>query len=453
MDGCDECVLGCTEDAECADGNACNGAETCDESAGTCIDGTAVDCDDGDACTADMCVPDGSCIHLLIDADGDGFAASSLGTCGTDCDDTDNTIYVGAPEACDTIDQDCDGEPMPSSTPSWYADCDSDTYPAAGAASMVACAMPTSVPCAGGTRTLRPPTGSTIDCNDSNDAVRPNAEDIRSDGIDNNCDGLEACYTDRDNDGYRADMTIASTDLDCTDANEGAASDPAGDCNDGAGFVHPDALELCNRIDEDCDGSTVNTCPSTTITYGTPSMVGTAGVAPGGTVQDAVCMPGWAVSGFVVGVGTAISRLGPLCHQYEWRETTGLLNNSYTIAATGGEMNASAALGGGAPTFTERCPSDMVVTGVSGFAGTAINQFAFVCHNFDVVRESADSSTFVVVRSDNANQPMHGVAAGGTPYSLECPTGSVMVSMHGWATGSTVNAFAIRCSSLGVVPR
>lgn len=66
----------CATDAECDDGEFCNGAETCDMATMTCTDGTApcaegetclededacvgcvedADCDDGDACTTDMC--------------------------------------------------------------------------------------------------------------------------------------------------------------------------------------------------------------------------------------------------------------------------------------------------------------------------------------------------------------------------------------------------------------
>ncbi len=45
------------------------------------------------------------------DADGDGFVATAEG--GDDCDDTRDNVYPGAPDPCDDLDQDCDGEPMP----------------------------------------------------------------------------------------------------------------------------------------------------------------------------------------------------------------------------------------------------------------------------------------------------------------------------------------------------
>lgn len=47
------CTEGCESDADCSDGVFCNGAELC--VAGDCFDGTAADCDDGNACTNDTC--------------------------------------------------------------------------------------------------------------------------------------------------------------------------------------------------------------------------------------------------------------------------------------------------------------------------------------------------------------------------------------------------------------
>ena len=45
----------CTTDAECDDGNVCNGAEYCQ--AGVCYSRTPLVCDDADPCTVNSCDP------------------------------------------------------------------------------------------------------------------------------------------------------------------------------------------------------------------------------------------------------------------------------------------------------------------------------------------------------------------------------------------------------------
>jgi len=50
----------CTMDAECDDGNVCNGAETC--VAGACQPGTPLVCDDGNPCTNNLCNPTTGCV-------------------------------------------------------------------------------------------------------------------------------------------------------------------------------------------------------------------------------------------------------------------------------------------------------------------------------------------------------------------------------------------------------
>ena len=58
------------------------------------------------------------------DADGDGFGR-------TDCDDTDSSIYPGATEYCDGVDNNCDGtidESTAVGASTWYRDSDNDNY-------------------------------------------------------------------------------------------------------------------------------------------------------------------------------------------------------------------------------------------------------------------------------------------------------------------------------------
>ncbi len=124
------------------------------------------------------------------DLDADGFAA-----CGGDCDDTVPSIHPGAAEACNHRDDDCDG-----SIDEGFLDGDADGYAS----------------CAG-------------DCNDNNAAVNPGAFD-GCNGIDDNCN-LAVDEGDADGDGTTS----------CADCND---ADPA---------IHPGAPEVCNGLDDDCD--------------------------------------------------------------------------------------------------------------------------------------------------------------------------------------------------------
>jgi concanavalin A-like lectin/glucanase superfamily protein/slime mold repeat-containing protein len=57
-------ALNCTFDSDCADGNLCNGIESC--SGGTCQAGSTPDCNDASACTADACDPVSGCSNVPI---------------------------------------------------------------------------------------------------------------------------------------------------------------------------------------------------------------------------------------------------------------------------------------------------------------------------------------------------------------------------------------------------
>jgi uncharacterized repeat protein (TIGR03806 family) len=75
---------GCQSNAQCDDGNPCNGAEVCANSA--CSAGTPLTCDDGNACTTNTCLPtsgcsfpsNGTCAGTRFEAEASGFAGASV---------------------------------------------------------------------------------------------------------------------------------------------------------------------------------------------------------------------------------------------------------------------------------------------------------------------------------------------------------------------------------------
>ena len=73
-----------------------------------------INCDDGDPYTVDTYdAANGSCTHSPVpgglDLDGDGYEAQQAVGGSPDCDDTDASVYPGAPELADGKDNDCNG--------------------------------------------------------------------------------------------------------------------------------------------------------------------------------------------------------------------------------------------------------------------------------------------------------------------------------------------------------
>ncbi|HMQ49082.1 MAG TPA: MopE-related protein [Saprospiraceae bacterium] len=175
------------------------------------------------------------------DEDMDGFSIND------DCDDNDATVYPGAPEVCDGKDNNCDtfvDEGLPIFT--YFRDADNDSFGDGG------------VPL--DTCLATPPAGfvtNGLDCNDNDSAIHPNADEV-CDDIDNNCNGLlndgiavSTYYRDADNDSFGDGGVPLDTCL---------AAPPVGyvtndlDCNDNDSAIHPNAAEVCDDIDNNCNG-------------------------------------------------------------------------------------------------------------------------------------------------------------------------------------------------------
>jgi hypothetical protein len=271
------CLKTCGESSDCDDGNACTGQEACDGSRGVCVPGIPPKCDDGNDCTQDSCDPSsGACGNELIDEDGDGHAASSLGACGNDCDDADETVYEGAPELCDSKDNDCNTT-KDDNTPFWYVDCDSDGFSASTQNAVQQCNAPAGGPgvCGGAGKwtAVAPVSAATQDCNDAVVAAHPGNEEA-CDGVDNDCNGvnddvLPKKWADCDDDTYA--RAGAPPVFFCVHDVGPPAVCPAGswttnepvagstDCVDTDEAINPSASEDCaapDNVDQNCDGVT-----------------------------------------------------------------------------------------------------------------------------------------------------------------------------------------------------
>ena len=135
------------------------------------LPGCAGDCDDTDPAiypaALEVCNGvDDDCdttVDVEFDFDGDGWVTGLVPACvaaypgGTDCDDSNGSVFPGAPELCNGADDDCVGGP--DADPAGEVDADSD-----GALSC-------------------------DDCDDANAATGPSFPEL-CDGEDNDCDGV-----------------------------------------------------------------------------------------------------------------------------------------------------------------------------------------------------------------------------------------------------------------------
>ncbi|MBK9644015.1 MAG: VCBS repeat-containing protein [Deltaproteobacteria bacterium] len=170
------------------------------------------------------------------DEDGDGAPAS------LDCDDGDPSRAPGLAEVCDGLDNNCDDAVDEGVGSVWYADADADGF-GDDTSTTTAC---------------EPPEGFTAqsgDCDDGDATVYPDAAE-RCEGLDNDCDGAidedvqTSWFRDGDSDGHGD----ATSPLMSCDPPAGYVSS-SDDCDDTRAEVSPSSAEICDELDNNCDGS------------------------------------------------------------------------------------------------------------------------------------------------------------------------------------------------------
>lgn len=241
--------------AACDVGPACLGPD-CDDSASTC---TAT-CSDGDG--------DGrfDCRDDCLDGDKDNYgvdnSAATAGcttngvtpcdvgpSCnGPDCDDTADSCTTTCSDSGSDGRFDCRDACLDVDGDGYGLDNTSATI-GAGAAAVGSCTTDGSAPCNIGPLCLGD------DCDDGDAEINPAATEV-CDEADNDCDGFidegvtDTFYFDDDGDTYG----------DPDDSQE-ACSVPSGyvenddDCDDGDAAINPAATEVCDGVDNDCDGA------------------------------------------------------------------------------------------------------------------------------------------------------------------------------------------------------
>lgn len=212
------------------------------------------------------------------DNDRDGHIATTAG--GDDCNDDDATIFSNAAETCDGKDNDCNDQIDEGVKTTYYQDSDGDGF-GNGSATTQACALPAGY-VANGT-----------DCSDTNATINTSAAEI-CDDIDNNCDGqidegTKITYY-QDSDGDNSGNPAVSAQA-CTPPVGYVATRT--DCNDADATIFPTAQEICDTLDNNCNGQIDEGLPATLYyqdsdsdTYGNPAIALSRCSQPSGYVGD-----------------------------------------------------------------------------------------------------------------------------------------------------------------------
>tara|TARA_Y100000034_G_scaffold128740_1_gene183913 strand:- start:3097 stop:7272 length:4176 start_codon:yes stop_codon:yes gene_type:complete len=259
-DGYDECNVGEDGDdgrvVDCNDNNdnmAPGKVEICDGLDNDCdglVDENDASCSEGSICLL------GSCVDECVDNDNDSYDDCSIGEDDDDgkildCNDNNVNVYPGALEMCDGVDNDCDGLVDEND-----GHCSEGEICVSGQCSQVACnddidcgedGLVDSRMCFDGDVYQKYNDYTCVDAG----TVNSFCDLVVSDMLVDDCNNEEICLSgncvdeceDNDNDSYD-DCSIGEED------DDGKILD----CNDGDNRIYPNALEVCDGLDNDCDG-------------------------------------------------------------------------------------------------------------------------------------------------------------------------------------------------------
>lgn len=189
------------------------------------------------------------CEEDIVDNDNDSYGEEE------DCNDKDAKTFPGAPEACDGLDNDCDGDIDEHITEDYYLDDDGDGY---GAGEVITSCAPLE--------------GYVLidgDCDDTRAEMNPGLTTDPCDALDNDCDGYrdedatyEARYLDDDGDGFGDPAVLREV---CNLEDPRFVTN-GNDCDDTNEAINPSADELCDEIDNNCN-TTIDEDPTNGVVF------------------------------------------------------------------------------------------------------------------------------------------------------------------------------------------
>jgi hypothetical protein len=252
------CIKGTDEGCDDDKDGYCDALKKVSESLPLVCSAGIGDCDDGDANVN----PDANEICDNRDNDCDNYVDEDFPLKNTACDGNDedkckNGTYsctgdglgieckndISVDEICgDLIDNDCDGDTDEEGAVKckvYHKDEDGDGFGGSGKC-LCSPAAPFTVL-----------DGS--DCDDSSDSVNPLAVET-CDNLDNDCDGKIDEDCDEDGDHY------CNAKMDVSYPYPIVCPKGGGDCNDSDKEINPEAEEICDDIDNNCDGNIDENC-------------------------------------------------------------------------------------------------------------------------------------------------------------------------------------------------
>jgi hypothetical protein len=278
---CEAFPATCASSADCDDGVACNGTETCDasgvcrpgiavscsggtrclESTGACNCASDAECDDGLYCNGPERCKTGLCVPGTPPCDASRCIEAEDACSCTDASQCDDGLYCNGIEFCNTSTSRCElfaiscpireicleGLNRCGAACTLSSDCD-DGNPANGAET---CSFGVCRTDADGDGHASPASGGD-DCDDTNPRAWPgNTEVCDPAHVDEDCNprtfDRPDFPQDADGDGF--------VDASCCNVDGHGAWWCGNDCDDHRPSTNPIAVEVCNGYDDDCNGA------------------------------------------------------------------------------------------------------------------------------------------------------------------------------------------------------